>query len=56
MNEFDDESRIRMINEWLVVKNIRIVEDVMRVSTPGKFNSGIIFIIILLLIGLHFLK
>lgn len=56
VESFDDEVRIRKINEFLQRMEHLPVEEFIHVSVPGKYNSAFVFAVIVLLIVLHYFQ
>ena len=44
------------INQWIFNKRDAMIEEVLNVQVPGKYNSGAVFFMVLLLLALHWFQ
>ena len=45
-----------MIDDWLIEKQNCVLDEIMNIKIPGKYNQGFVFFVIFLLFALNFFQ
>lgn len=50
---FDEGTKMQEVNSWLLANSNKMIDEVIHVRVPGKYNTGLVFFIIFILLAFN---